>query len=137
MNIKEQTPDPTEDENPLVFSAERASQSGFTYLFDWFISRQDTDDLEGLMIACHSHVIELIDELNEDECPVDEDTQFFRDHAREIGFDNLMDLSLHGSCRDCIDRTEGDLFAAESYINELIEEVTKTEKDTNTRRHRQ
>lgn len=137
MNIKEPIPDPSEDEEALVFFRERASQSGFTNLFDWFISRQDTDDLEGLMIACHSHVIELIDEINQDKYPIDEDTQFFRDRAQELGFDKLMDLFLHGSRRDCANSREGDLFAAEAYINELIEAVTTTEKDTNTRRHRQ
>jgi len=122
MNIRDETPDPHEDEDAVAFFRERASESGFTNLFDWFVSRQETDDLEGLLIACHAHVIELVDEITGDECPVDEDAKFFRDRAREIGFDKLMDLFLHGSCRDC---AEGDMFAAESYINELIEEVSK------------
>lgn len=122
MNIRDETPDPREDEEAVAFFRERANESGFTNLFDWFVSRRDTDDLEGLLIACHAHIIELIDEITEDEAPVDEDAQLFREHAREIGFDKLMNLFLHGSCRDC---AEGDMFAAESYINELIEEISR------------
>ena len=120
MNIRDQTPDPREDEDAVAFFRERASESGFTNLFDWFVSRRETDDMEELLIACHAHVIELIDEITQDESPVDEGTQFFRKHAREIGFDKLMSLFLHGSRRECV---EGNMFAAESYINELIEAI--------------
>ena len=80
--------------------------------------------------------MELIDEFNEDKPSIDQNTQLFRDQARQIGFDKLMALFLHDTCLDC---AEGEMFAAESYINELIAEVTKTEKlitnATNTRRH--
>jgi hypothetical protein len=123
-------------DDAALFFHHRASESGFTNLFDWFFSRQDMDDLEGLLISCHEYVMELIDEFNEDKPSIDQNTQLFRDQARQIGFDKLMALFLHDTCLDC---AEGEMFAAESYINELIGQVTKTEKlitnGTNTRRH--
>jgi len=129
MNVTESRyePDSGEDVDAGVFFHNRARQSGFTNLFDWFISRQETDDIPGLLFACHAHVSELIDEINDDESPIGENVQYFRSEAREIGFDKLMDLFLHGNCPDC---AEGEMFAAESYINELIEEVTKRNKIT-------
>lgn len=132
MNITEprHEPDPDKDVDAGAFFHNRARQSGFTNLFDWFISRQETDDLPALLFACHAHVTELIDEINDDESPIAENTQYFRSEAREIGFDKLMELFLHGNCQDC---AEGEMFAAESYINELIEEVTKGKKTS--RRH--
>jgi hypothetical protein len=127
MNVTESShePDSGEDVDAGVFFHNRARQSGFTNLFDWFISRQETDDIPGLLFACHAHVSELIDEINDDESSIGENVQYFRSEAREIGFDKLMDLFLHGNCPDC---AEGEMFAAESYINELIEEVTKRNK---------
>ena len=132
MNVTESRhePDSSEDVGAGVFFHNRARQSGFTNLFDWFISRQETDDIPGLLFACHAHVSELIDEINDDESSIGENVQYFRSEAREIGFDKLMDLFLHGNCPDC---TEGEMFAAESYINELIEEVTKRNKITKQR----
>ena len=132
MNVTESRhePDSGEAVDAGVFFHNRARQSGFTNLFDWFISRQETDDIPGLLFACHAHVSELIDEINDDESSIGENVQYFRSEAREIGFDKLMDLFLHGNCPDC---AEGEMFAAESYINELIEEVTKRNKITKQR----
>lgn len=110
------------DETAKFFHHPPASEAGFTNLFEWFISRQD-EDLEELLIACHAHVIELIDHINGDRSPVDENVQKFRDSAREIGFDKLIALFLHGVCEDCV---EGDLYAAESYIDELINQVAES-----------
>ena len=133
MNVTESRhePDSPKEVDAGVFFHNRARQSGFTNLFDWFISRQDTDDIPGLLFACHAHVSELIDEINDDESPIGENAQYFRSEAREIGFDKLMDLFLHGNCPEW---AEGEMFAAESYINELIEEFTKINKTIGQRK---
>ena len=67
MNVTEtrHQPDSDKEVDAGVFFHNRARQSGFTNLFDWFISRQETDDLPGLLFACHAHVTELIDEIKQ------------------------------------------------------------------------
>jgi hypothetical protein len=128
MNIIEPRNEPDPENESAAFFHDRARASGFTNLFDWFLSRRDTDHLEVLLICCQNYVIELINEINDDPSASGGETQLFRDHAREIGFDKLMDLFLHDTCLDC---AEAEACAAESYINELLEEITKSEASTN------
>jgi hypothetical protein len=128
MNIIESRMWPAAENESAAFFHERARASGFTNLFDWFLSRQDTDNLEVLLICCQNYVVELINEINDDPSATDGETQLFRDHAREIGFDKLMDLFLHDTCLDC---AEAEACAAESYIDELLEEITKSEARAN------
>jgi hypothetical protein len=124
MNIIEPKMGPDPENESAAFFHARARASGFTNLFDWFLSRQDTDNLEVLLICCQNYVVELINEINDDPSAPDGETQLFRDHAREIGFDKLMDLFLHDTCLDC---AEAEACAAESYIDELLDEITKSE----------
>jgi hypothetical protein len=128
MNIIEPRMEPGAENESAAFFHDRARTSGFTNLFDWFLSRQDTDNLEVLLICCQNYVVELIDEINNDASATDDETQLFRDHAREIGFDKLMNLFLHDTCLDC---AEAEVCAAESYIDELLEEITKGEASAN------
>ena len=128
MNIIESRMWPAAENESAAFFHDRARASGFTNLFDWFLSRQDTDNLEVLLICCQNYVVELINEINDDPSATDGETQLFRDHAREIGFDKLMDLFLHDTCLDC---AEAEACAAESYIDELLEEITKGEASAN------
>jgi hypothetical protein len=128
MNIIEPRWGPDLENESAAFFQDRARASGFTNLFDWFLSRKDTDNLEVLLICCQNYVVELINEINDDPSSTDGETQLFRSHAREIGFDKLMDLFLHDTCLDC---AEAELCAAESYIDELLEEITKSEASAN------
>ena len=128
MNIIEPIMGSAAENESAAFFHDRARASGFTNLFDWFLSRQDTDNLEVLLICCQNYVVELINEINDDPSSTDGETQLFRDHAREIGFDKLMDLFLHDTCLDC---AEAEACAAESYIDELLEEITKNEGRVN------
>jgi hypothetical protein len=128
MNIIEPRMWPAAENESAAFFHDRARASGFTNLFDWFLSRRDTDNLEVLLICCQNYVVELINEINDDPSATDGETQLFRDHAREIGFDKLMDLFLHDTCLDC---AEAEACAAESYIDELLEEITKGEASAN------
>jgi hypothetical protein len=128
MNIIEPRMEDDPGKETAAFFHDRARTSGFTNLFDWFLSRQDTDDLEVLLICCQNYVVELINEINDDPSVTDGETQPFRDHAREIGFDKLMDLFLHDTYLDC---AEAEVCAAESYIDELLEEITKGEASAN------
>jgi hypothetical protein len=128
MNIIEPRIGLDPENESAAFFHDRARASGFTNLFDWFLSRQDTDNLEVLLICCQNYVVELINEINDDPSATDGETQLFRDHAREIGFDKLMDLFLHDTCLDC---AEAEACAAESYIDELLEEITKSEARAN------
>jgi hypothetical protein len=124
MNLTEPTTIPDSDDECRVYFHDRARQSGFSNLFDWLILRHDPDDLEGFLIASHAHVIELIHEISADQAALDVNTQLFRDHAREVGLDKLMQLFLHDLRPDC---AEGELYAAETYISELIEQVARTD----------
>ena len=66
MNIIEPRMEPGAENESAAFFHDRARASGFTNLFDWFLSRQDTDNLEVLLICCQNYVVELIDEINDD-----------------------------------------------------------------------
>jgi hypothetical protein len=65
MNIIEPRNEPDPENESAAFFHDRARASGFTNLFDWFLSRRDTDHLEVLLICCQNYVIELINEINE------------------------------------------------------------------------